>query len=123
MGLGQNSILITVRGSVMRTISSTCAWWGKAIQLLGGALAILLLCVPAFSQANFGRIMGTVTDQSSGVIAGATVSVVDTERGVTRTLTTDDAGEYNAPTLNPGTYTVRAEAKGFKKIERQNIVL
>ena len=46
---------------------------------------------------------------------------MDTARGVTRTLTTDDAGEYSAPNLIPGNYTVRAESKGFKKIERQNV--
>jgi hypothetical protein len=76
-----------------------------------------------FSQGSFGRILGTVVDTSGGVIAGATVTVVDTERGVSRTLTTDDAGEYNAPNLTPGTYTVRAEARGFEKLERQNVVV
>jgi hypothetical protein len=99
--------------------------WGirfrKAVQLLAGTLGMLLLCLPLFSQGNFGRILGTVTDQSGGVISGAIVTVLDTERGVARTLTTDEAGAYNAPTLIPGTYTVRAEAKGFKKIERQNV--
>jgi hypothetical protein len=95
----------------------------KAIQLLGGALVILLISVPAFSQGSAGRILGTVIDQSGGVVAGATVTVIDTARGVTRTLTSDDAGEYNAPNLTPSTYTVRVEAKGFKKLERQNAVL
>jgi len=95
----------------------------KAIQLLGCIFAILLLCVPAFSQGSFGRILGTVTDTSGGVVSGATVTVIDTDRGTSRTLTTDDAGEYNAPNLTPGTYTVRAEAKGFKKLERQNVVV
>src|SRR5579863_174633 len=99
-------------------------WCRRAVQFLGGAFVILLLLsVPAFSQGNTGRILGTVTDQSGGVIAGATVTVVDTERGVSRTLTTDDAGEYNAPNLTPSTYAVRAEAKGFKKLERQNVIL
>src|SRR5712692_8237759 len=101
--------------------------WGvryrKVLQLLGGTMAALLLCVPLFSQGSSGRIVGTVTDQSGGVISGATVSVVDTERGVTKTLTSNDAGEYNAPSLLPGTYKVRVEIKGFKTIERQNIVL
>ena len=101
--------------------------WGvrfrKALQLLVGTMGMLLLCVPLFSQGNFGRILGSVTDQSGGVISGATVTVLDTQRGVARTLTTDEAGAYNAPTLIPGNYTVRAEAKGFKKIERQNVVL
>jgi carboxypeptidase family protein len=99
--------------------------WGirfrKAVQLLVGTMGTLLLCLPLFSQGNFGRILGTVIDQSGGVVSGATVTVLDTERGVARTLTTDQAGEYSAPTLIPGNYTVRAEAKGFKKIERQNV--
>jgi Carboxypeptidase regulatory-like domain len=101
--------------------------WGPlcrhAAQLLCCLLGVLLLSLPAFSQGSTGRILGTVVDSSGGVVAGATVSVVDTERGVTRTLTTDDAGVYNAPNLTPGTYTVRAEAKGFKKLERQNVVV
>jgi hypothetical protein len=95
----------------------------KAIQLLAGIFAILLLCLPAFSQGSAGRIMGTVFDQSGASISGATVTVLDVDRGVTRALTTDDAGEYNAPNLTPGNYTLRAEAKGFKKLERQNVAL
>src|SRR5580692_4791649 len=93
----------------------------KAVQLLGGAIGVLLLCLPVFSQGNFGRILGTVADQSGGVLAGAAVTVVDTARGVTRNLTTDSAGEYDASTLTPGIYSVRVEAKGFKTVERQNI--
>ena len=84
-------------------------------------LGMLLISLPLFSQANFGRILGTVTDQSGGAMANASVTVTDTQRGVSRTLTTDDAGEYNAPTLLPGSYTVRAEAKGFKALDRQNV--
>jgi hypothetical protein len=38
-------------------------------------------------------------------------------------LTTDSAGEYNAPNLIPGTYTVRIEVKGFKTLDRQNVAL
>ena len=87
------------------------------------ALGLAVVCLPAFSQGNFGRILGVVTDQTGGVVAGATVSIVDTQRGVAATLTTDSAGEYNAPTLIPATYLVRVEAKGFKKLERQNVVL
>jgi len=102
------------------------AWAARArntVQLLGAMFALLLLCVPVFSQGSFGRILGTVTDQSGGVISGATVIVMDTERGINRTLTTDDAGAYNAPNLTAGNYTVHVEAKGFKKIERQGVVI
>jgi hypothetical protein len=106
--------------------TSKGSWGGgfrRALQLLGGMMGMLLLCLPLFSQGNLGRITGTVTDQSGGVVSGATVTVTDTERGVSKILTTNEPGEYNAPNLTPGTYKVRAEAKGFKAIERQNIVL
>jgi hypothetical protein len=84
---------------------------------------MLLLCLPLFSQGSSGRILGTITDQSGGVVSGATVTVTDIERGVSKTLVTNEPGEYNAPTLVPSTYKVRVEAKGFKTVERQNIVL
>jgi hypothetical protein len=112
----------------MNSVTSVCKkCWGarakSAVQLLGAVFAVLLICLPAFSQGSFGRILGTVTDQSGGVVVGATVTVVDTERGITRTLATDDAGAYNAPNLTAGNYTVRVEAKGFKRIERQGITI
>jgi len=103
--------------------ASTSGWCEITIKFLTATMGVLLLCLPAFSQGSFGRILGTVTDQSGGVVAGATISLMDTQRGVSKVLTTDDAGEYNAPNLTPSTYTVRVEAKGFKKLERQNVDL
>src|SRR6266436_2660080 len=100
-----------------------CVCLRKAFQAFCALLGLLLLCPPAYSQGSFGRILGTVTDQSGGVVAGATVTVLDKDRGVSRTLTADDAGAYNAPNLTPGNYTVRAESKGFKVFERLGIAL
>jgi Carboxypeptidase regulatory-like domain/TonB dependent receptor len=95
----------------------------RVVFLLLATLGVVLFSVPLFSQGSNGRILGTVIDQSGGVISGATVTIIDKDRGVARTLTTDDAGEYNAPQLLPGTYTIRAEANGFKKLERENVEL
>jgi Carboxypeptidase regulatory-like domain/TonB dependent receptor-like, beta-barrel len=95
----------------------------EAWSILGAMFGMLLLCLPAFSQGSAGRIQGAVTDQSGGAVAGATVTVTDTQRGTSRTLTTDEAGGYNAPSLTPGTYKVRAEAKGFKIVDRENVLL
>jgi Carboxypeptidase regulatory-like domain len=95
----------------------------RAVVLLSATLGALLICLPVFSQGNFGTVLGTITDQSGGVLAGATVIVTDTQRNTARNLTTNNAGEYVAATLLPGTYTVRAENTGFKTVERQNIVL
>src|SRR3984893_19354148 len=95
----------------------------KARQVLGAVLGIFLLCLPAFSQGSAGRIQGTITDQSGGALSGAAVTVTDTQRGTSRDLTTDDSRTYNAPSLTPSTYKIRVEAKGFKVLERQNVIL
>src|SRR6266851_3903075 len=94
--------------------STTKTSWGarfrKALQLLVGTMGVLLLCLPLSSQGVFGRLWGTVTDQSGGVLSSATVTVTDTDRGVTKSLVTNEDGIYNAPNLAPGSYTVRVEA-------------
>jgi hypothetical protein len=89
------------------------------------AVTIALLCMslPLFSQASQSAIQGTVSDQSGGVVAGANVSVLDVARGATRALLTDGAGQYAAANLIPGTYTIRAEAKGFQTVQRANVLL
>ena len=92
----------------------------KAIRLLG---PVFLVCLPLSAQTPTGRILGNVRDQTGAALRGATVTITDVQRGISRTLTTDDAGAYVAPDLGPGIYKVRAEAKGFKSIERLNIEL
>src|ERR1700688_3170732 len=95
----------------------------KAVSAIFLSLGLLLIAPSLFSQGNQGRITGTIADQSGGAMSGATVTVLDVARGVSRTLTTDDSGEYNAPNLTPGQYSVRVEAKGFKTETRQNIAV
>jgi len=79
----------------------------KTLQVLGVMFAVLLLCVPVFSQGSSGRIVGTITDANGGAITGATVTILDVQRGTSRPLTTDESGAYNAPNLTPGAYKVR----------------
>src|SRR5579863_1126647 len=80
-------------------VSAATAFFALCVSLL-----FFLAPPSSFSQGNEGRITGTITDQTGGAIAEATVTVSDVARGVTRTLTTDDSGEYNAPNLLPGEY-------------------
>src|ERR1700693_2154590 len=107
------------------SMTRTAAWFGarKVALVLGVMFVTLLLSLPVFPQGNSGRILGTVTDQSGGAVANATVVVTNVQTGVVRNLTTDDAGEYVAPNLLPGTYSVRAAIAGFKALARQNIFL
>jgi hypothetical protein len=85
--------------------------------------ALALMCAYATGQGTAGRVLGSVTDQSGAAVAGARVVVTDTQRGTSRTLTTDSAGAFVAPDLIPGAYRIYVEAKGFKAVERSGITI
>jgi len=106
-------------GSSMRNLSRFL----KLTPVLATIAIAVVFCSPALPQGNTGRILGTVTDQSGGAIADATVTIMDVARGTSSVLTTDSSGEYVGINLLPGTYKVRVEAKGFKIFERQNLLL
>ncbi len=108
----------------MKRVVSFSAKWKIAVAVFFLTFGLAFLsCAPLFAQGTAGRILGTVTDQSGGAIAGATVVVTDVDRNVPRTLTTGQAGEYDAPNLLPGNYKVHAEAKGFKGFDRTGVFL
>src|ERR1700686_835619 len=93
------------------------------VRPLFALLALLAGSFQVCGQGRNGEILGAVTDQSGGNVVGATITITDVARGIPRALTSDQAGEYVASDLTPGTYTVRGESKGFKGFERQNILL
>src|SRR5689334_6910662 len=108
----------------MSKLSKGCVYGVKeALHLLLITTVVLLACLPGLSQTTQGTIQGAVQDQSGGVIADATVSVIDVSRGLTRALTTDAAGVYVATNLTPGTYTVRAQVKGFRTVEHNGVLV
>jgi hypothetical protein len=95
----------------------------NGIRVTGVVCLVLALAIPLVSQTTSGRILGSISDQSGASVAGAAVTITDVQRGTTRTVTSDSSGDYVAPELQPGTYKVRAEAKGFKRVERPNIAV
>jgi len=83
------------------------------------SLAILLLVGVAFEAAAFAQgsnasISGIVQDQSRALIPGVTISLTNTETGVTLTTLTNEAGAYGFPSIAPGTYSLSATLEGFK---------
>src|SRR3984957_19466714 len=86
-------------------------------------LTVLVLSVPLFSQSYTSRILGSVHDKSDAVMVGVSVVITDVQRDLSRTVVTDDAGEFVAPDLLPGIYKITAQAKGFKTYARTNVQL
>ena len=96
----------------------------KRILTLALAIALVTVAAPYLvSQTSQGRILGTVSDPSGAVVAGAKITITNTATGVRRNLVTNDTGEYVAPNLDAGSYTVTAEAGGFKKAVSTPFVL
>src|SRR6516165_10828840 len=88
----------------------------RLLALLG---VLLLASCWLFAQGESGTISGIVTDSSNAVVPGATVTVVSTGTGLTRSATTASAGEYAITNLPPATYTLTIEHSGFDKYSRQ----
>jgi hypothetical protein len=86
-------------------------------------LAVILVGSSAVAQVTTGTIAGTVTDITGAVVSGASVTIVNSANGLTRKVTTSDSGEFVAPGLYPGTYSLTVEASGFKKLESSGLVL
>ena len=95
--------------------------------LAAALVAFAILCClappPAGAQAVSGTILGFVKDSTGAVVPGATVTLVNTGTGYSRSVVTDASGEYTAPLIPTGTYTVTAELTGFKKASKTNVLL
>jgi Carboxypeptidase regulatory-like domain len=90
---------------------------------LGLIMTVGLLPGSLAAQAVTGTILGTVTDSTGALIPGATITLTHAGTSLTRTLVSDAAGEYTAPSLPTGKYTVTAELSGFKTMSQPNVDL
>jgi Carboxypeptidase regulatory-like domain/TonB dependent receptor len=78
------------------------------------AVLVFVLGSTTSAQTFRGTILGTVTDSSGAAIVAATVTVKNTNTGLTRTTSTTIDGSYAVPELPIGTYSVTVTNQGFK---------
>lgn len=102
---------------------SNCANWRRFALTAVAVVAMLFVCLPAAHAQITGTITGTVYDNTGAVIPGANVTLMDQATRTTRSTISDSAGYFAFPSVNPGTYTVKVEAKGFKAFAQPGIVL
>jgi hypothetical protein len=87
------------------------------------ALCNWLACA-MMAQVTTGSIAGTVKDLSGAVVPNASVTLTNTDKNaVIRTVKTGGSGEFSAPLLPIGRYSLTVEAPGFKKFMQPDIVL
>jgi hypothetical protein len=91
-----------------------------ALSLACAAIA-LLACQIGVAQDYRAKLQGIVTDSSQGAIAGATVTLLNANTGVTASKTTADNGLYVFDFVDPGMYTVTVEHPGFSKFTQTNV--
>jgi len=85
------------------------------------ALALLYFGSQPAQAQNQGNISGIVTDVSGSVVPNAEVRITNQQTGLTRTIATNQSGNYNAPSLVIGKYTVGISARGFASYKQTDI--
>ena len=83
--------------------------------------AVLAIPLAMFSQEFRGTISGSVTDPTGAVIASAKVIVTEVQTGTKVDTVSDSAGQYTAPFLAPGDYSIAVKMAGFKEFVRKGV--
>jgi hypothetical protein len=90
-----------------------------------GRAAVFALCIPLalYSQEFRGTISGTISDPTGAMVAGAKVTVTETNTGTRIPTVADATGHYTASFLLPGDYEVGVQLEGFKEFVRRGVHL
>jgi hypothetical protein len=83
----------------------------------------LLVCLPLLAQEYRATVVGSVTDPSGAAVPKASITITNTESGVSSKTETNQEGVYQVPYLLPGVYSLEAVAPGFKTHHRSPIEL
>ncbi|MCS6806508.1 MAG: carboxypeptidase regulatory-like domain-containing protein [Acidobacteriota bacterium] len=83
----------------------------------------VVLTSGVLGQTSTATLSGTVTDNNDAAIVGATVTIVNTETGIKRTVVTNDSGGFTIPLLQPSRYLLTVEAANFAPFEATDLVL
>ena len=96
----------------------------RSIRIAMCFAVLLMMSGRLFSQAGAtGTILGTVTDSSGAIVPNAKVTVTNTATNVAFRTVTSSAGDFYAPSLNPGPYKVTVESTGFSKSVTNTVTL
>ncbi len=109
--------------SSIRSVGHQAVKRGFAWIFLAVALLLMLPSRTAFAQYDLGSLVGTIHDPSGAAVPDVTITVTNDATGISTVVKTDQAGDYNVPSLQVGVYTVSASASGFSIAEAKSITV
>jgi carboxypeptidase family protein len=100
-------------------MSAAATKQARLAAFLSAALVFLSNVRPLFAQTTVGTgsIVGTVSDPSGAVVAGAQITITNVATGQVISITTNSSGTFNSGALLPGDYKARVFAEGFRSAE------
>src|SRR5215469_3201026 len=87
------------------------------------AVSCLLLSAALRAQFETSEVLGTVRDNTGGVVAKANVTLLQQDTGIESKTTTDENGNYDFFNVKVGRYTVTVEATGFTKFTTTDVTV
>lgn len=94
---------------------------GRSALLL--AIVLLFASASLFAQVQTGEVLGVVTDTTGAAVPGASITITDTDTGISRQVKTDDQGRFDASDLQIGNYQVQSEMQGFSTQVQKGLTL
>src|SRR5438045_1436669 len=108
----------------MMTLTAKCPRAGYLVSLFL-VVVVCFISMPGVmsAQVTYGGFRGVVTDATGAPVPRVSITVTSKAKGFTRTVVSDSEGNYEMPSLPEDTYTLTAEATGFKKYVNEDVVL
>ena len=97
--------------------------WNPASRccFLLSVVCFVLFSTCAMAQTGTSSVRGAILDKSGASVAGASIQLTDNELGIERTAISDNSGTYEFLSLQPGRYSLKVQAAGFRPYEQKNI--
>jgi hypothetical protein len=93
---------------------------GRLLRAVGFAV-LLVSPIVGYAQAVNGTLVGNVTDPSGFVLPGVNVTITEVNTNISSSTVTNESGYYVFSNLKDGTYRVRSELSGFKRVLREGV--
>jgi hypothetical protein len=118
-----------IDNTLHNTFPATFGIFGKCrtfvlLALVWAVVALVVVsAMPAYAQLDAATLNGSVTDPTGAVVPDATVTITNAGTGTSRVATTNQAGTFSVPALEPGKYNIIISKAGFGSSQQNGVTL